>query len=272
MNPKLQLSKGFDLDLNQTSRLLQWLVRTKPARMSHKQCADELGLPESRLEHIASHSVAMGLILPRTGQLTPLGKVLIQADQYLSGHIAPWILHYNISAEPRYIVWHRMVNDYIHPGQCFSADEARRSFHDLHMHFSRNSAINHLSKELRVFLDTYTDGAFSRLMYIEHYDDQFHVAATLRVPSVVFGYALLTFAQLYRQGETAISVHDITTAASSPGRIYIMSEANVRAQLEQMHRLNIVTIENKGDLDQVRFVNTPDPADYLCSHFEEAEV
>lgn len=271
LKPKLQLSNGYDLDLSQTARLLQWLEEQTMPRWSPKAASDDLGLAERMVESIASHTMAMDFMLPRTGRLTPLGKAILKIDPYLTGQQTPWIVHYNLSADPYHLVWHRMANEVITSNCCISLQDAKGFFTDLQTSHSVYSATKHLVKEISVFFRAYAEGALSRLSYLEHRDDAFAAPSTLRVPPVVFGYSLLTFAARYRPGETAISVSDIAAATSSPGRIFLMREPDVRAHLERMHRNDVVNIENKGHLDQVRFVNPPDPADYLLAHFEDTE-
>lgn len=271
LKPKLQLSNGYDLDLAQTARLLQWLEEQKSPRWSPKAASEALGLAERMVENIASHTMAMDFMLPRTGRLTSLGQAILKIDPYLTGQQTPWIVHYNLSANPYHLVWHRMANEVIASNSCISLQDAKASFTDLQTSHSKYSATQHLVKEISVFFRAYTEGALTRLSYLECRDDAFIAPSTLRVPPVVFGYSLLAFAAKFRSGETAISVQDIATATSSPGRIFLMREQDVRAHLERMHRDDVISIENKGHLDQVRFVNTPEPADYLLAHFEDTE-
>lgn len=269
LKPKLQLSHGYDLDLIQTSRLLQWLEQNE--RWNNLRACDDLGLSRIATKSIAELARAMGFTLPRSGQLTRLGEVTRTADPYLTNRAIPWIVHYNLSADPFHLVWHRMANQVLRPNVRLSLQGVRDCFADLHESRSTNSARVHLLQELSVFFNAYTDGALSSIAYVEKQDDAYMTPSAMRVPPPVFGYSLLAYASQYRPGETAVAIDEIAGAPSSPGRIFLMREPDVRAHLERMHRNDVICIENKGHLDQVRFVNPPDPADYLLAHFEDTE-
>ena len=153
----------------------------------------------------------------------------------------------------------------------FGTEEAKAQFLDLEHRYHSRETMSHVAKEVAAFLQAYTEGALSRLAYLEERDGEFVAPSTLRVPPPAFGYSLLTFAARYREGETAISIGDIASAPSSPGRIFLMREPDLRAHLERMHRDGTISIESKGHLDQVRFAAPPEAADYLRAHFEDTE-
>ncbi len=267
--PKLQLSNGYDLDFAQTARLMQWLQAN--GDFDHSAAGRALGLSAIQVKNTASLATAAGLTLPQSGRLTELGAMLCEQDQYLSRPQTPWAVHYNLSASPRHLVWHRMTNSVIRAGARVTAQSARAAFADLSGTHSAYSARAHVQKELKVFFQAYTEGALLRLAYLEEQGGEYVAPSTLRVPPPAFGYSLLTFAARYRAGETAIAIGDIAGAPSSPGRIFLMREPDVRAHLERMHRDGAISIESKGHLDQVRFAAPPEAADYLRAHFEDTE-
>ena len=270
LKPKLQLSNGYDLDLVQTARLMQWLQAN--GDFDHSAAGGALGLSAIQVKNTASLATAAGLTLPRSGRLTALGSVLCAQDQYLTSPQTPWVVHFNLSASPGHLVWHRMTNSVIRGGIRLTVESAQAAFGDLYSSHTAYSASAHVRKELRVFFHAYTAGGpLSRLAYLEEQDGEYVAPSLLRVPPPAFGYSLLTFAARYREGETAISVGDIASAPSSPGRIFLMREPDVRAHLERMHRDGTISIESKGHLDQVRFAAPPGAADYLRAHFEDTE-
>ena len=180
-------------------------------------------------------------------------------------------MHYNLSANPRHLVWHHLANEVVKPTGHYTLTGARDHFGHLSGQYTAKTLQKHLTAELTIIFQTYTEGALSRLAYLEERDGEFVAPSTLRVPPPAFGYSLLTFAARYREGETAISIGDIASAPSSPGRIFLMREPDLRAHLERMHRDGTISIESKGHLDQVRFAAPPEAADYLRAHFEDTE-
>jgi len=223
------------------------------------------------VRYVSGITAAMGLIDARSGRLTRLGEVLSDVDPYLSAPFVPWIVHYNLASNPRHVVWHRVVNELVYSQRRFGLEDAKMLFVDLQETHAAGTVMTHVVKELAALLETYTVGALSRLSYLDRENKDYRAPSTMRVPPLAFGYSILAFASRYRQGETAIAIGDIAAAPSSPGRIFLMREPDVRAHLERMHRDGVVSIENKGHLDQVRFADIPDPADYLLAHYEDTE-
>lgn len=270
LKPKLRFTNGYDIDLTQTARLIIRISGPGNPIRARSDLLDELGLPDRQVTCLTGIAEAMGLIMGRSLKLTYLGRILLEKDPYLSTPNVPWIVHYNLASNPELIIWFRMANEIVWPNVSVSIDEAKARFADVREVYARESAI-YFGKEIRSFFRAYTEGALSSLAYLAVEDDRFICPSMLRVPPIAFAYSLFSFSRSYRAGETAIDIGEITAAPSSPGRIFLMREADVRAHLERMHRNGVVSIENKGHLDQVRFVNPPDPADYLRAHFEDSE-
>jgi hypothetical protein len=267
----VHLSNGYNIDFFQTARLLQWLARNTDRRWLKQETADDLGLAYVMVRYIAGTTAAMELIDKRTGVISKLGETILKIDPYLSSPVTPWVIHYNLGSNPLHLVWHRVAASLVCPGRVFDLNEAKSLFTDLEQSHSSATVMKHVLSELSVVFEAYTEGALSRLAYLAVEGNRFICPSMLRVPPIAFAYSLLSFSRRYRAGETAIDIGEITAAPSSPGRIFMMREPDVRTHLERMHRNDVVNIENKGHLDQVRFVNPPDPADYLLAHFEDTE-
>ena len=258
--PKLQVSNGYPLDLSQTARLLEWLDRTRPARWSEKAAAAALGVAERGAENIASLAAAMDLRRPGAGSLTPLGELLIHGDPYLADPLIPWIVHYNLGSNSRNLVWARMVNEVLPGRSGITREEAKEQFDDLKESHSAYSAGKHVGEELRAFFGAYTSGPLGPLGYLEQEgEDVFALPLYLTPPKKAFAYALLTYAVKLRPGMTALPIPDIASDPGSPGRVFRMREADVRAALEDLHRQGLIGLENRGLIDQARLKAPVDP-------------
>lgn len=264
---KLHVSNGYNIDLPQTARLLQWLANHQDSRWNLRLVGGELGLAEKMVKYVAALASAMGLMTLRKGRLTRFGAVMCQLDPYLSGDLTPWLLHYNLAANPEHIVWHKMVNTIIPLSRRFSSAEAKCGFEDISAAYATTSVGDHVSKELRAFLQAYTEGALSRLALLQEDDGVFVAPSALRVPPVAFGYALLSYATTIREGDSAIPIEDLVCAPSSPGRVFLMRDYDVQRHLERMHRDGVISIESRAHLDQIRVAADLDPAEYLAQHY-----
>ena len=80
LKPKLQLSNTYQLDLQQTARLLEWLGRMNMRRWKRSLAVRDLGLAERMHAPISSPPVAKDIIHKSNPLLAPHGRVLERAD------------------------------------------------------------------------------------------------------------------------------------------------------------------------------------------------
>ena len=57
--------------------------------------------------------MGLGLVNKQTNTITKLGRIIYQLDPYFEKDETLLILHYVVSCNPEWIIWHRLVNTVI---------------------------------------------------------------------------------------------------------------------------------------------------------------
>ncbi len=268
---KLQLTKGFSADLSQIGRMLTWAVeRQDEGRVSPATYVTSIGISASRVENLGSLATAFGLIRP--GVLTPteLGRIVHGNDPFLDDLGTLWLLHYTVGSNERCVVWNRLVNRVIPENGRFSTAIARPYFGDLGIFYTERSMEEHLGKEIAVVWNAYTEQAFRHLDYIRAESDLIYVLGKHEpVPAQVFCATALSYRDRFAPGAVTLDVRALAGGANSPGRVFRLTERQVRDLLEDGQRLGYLYVESRADLDQVRFREDLTWLDALRRYYEE---
>jgi len=268
---KLQLTKGFFADFGQIARMLAYAVehRNEGRVPSDAYCAS-LGISNSRMTNLSSLAVAFELI--RSVVLTPtdLGLVVHRYDPFLDDLGTLWLLHYLMSSNERYVVWNRLVNQVIPENDRFSTAITRPYFADLSQFYSEHSMDKHLRKEIGAVWNAYTEQAFRHLGYIRAESEQIYVRDDHEpVPPRIFCTAVLVYRERFLPGTMTLDVAMLVDKANSPGRVFDLTERQVRDLLEEVKELGYIYIETRADLDQIRFRDDYDFLDIVRRYYEE---
>lgn len=252
---KLQLTNGYRPHFDQISRILQYLLSQNTKKKNARQeLISALGIPENQVENLISMMTGFSLVTPRVTTLTPLGKAVIQFDPYFEKLETLWIIHYHVSSNPRWVVWHRIINMALPSQDQFTVDQvSNQYFSDLAIHFSEKTLRRKLPKEVGSVLAAYTRSEFSRLGILEvRGTGDFFKTNPVEVPDLAFLYCLLRYREEYAPGSSAINIEDACLAENSPGRVMNLSESQVRTILGNLHNAGLVRLEQLANLDQVR--------------------
>lgn len=268
---KLQLTKGFYLDLTQIARMVGCAARhLELKRFPAELYTAEIGLSTSRVENLGSLAAALGLLRPIVLIATDLGHLAQRHDPYLDDLGTLWLLHYIISSNERYVIWNRLVNRVIPENARLSTAIARPYFDDLAQHYSARSMDDHLGKEIKVFWNAYTEQAFAHLDYLQTESEQICVRGDPRpVPPRIFLAATLLYRERYAPGAATLDIPTLASAMNSPGRICALTERRVRDLLEEVEGPGGIYVESRADLDQVRFPAERTFLDAVRRYYEE---
>jgi hypothetical protein len=268
---KLQLTKGFFTDLSQIARMLTHAVEHQDeGRIPSEVYIESMGISASRVANLISLATAFELI--RSVVLTPteLGSVVHRCDPFLDDLGTLWLLHYLVSRNERYVVWNRMVNQVIPENDRFSTAIARPYFNDLSRFYSESSMDKHLRKEMGAVWNAYTEQALRYLNYIRAESDQVYVRGDPEpVPPQFFCAAALSYRDRFAPKAVTLDVSPLAKAANSPGRVFGLTERQVRDLLEEVKRLGYLYVETRADLDQVRFRDDLTFLDAVRRYYEE---
>lgn len=252
----LEFTRGFYVHLDQVSRILSIVVRNPNRdRFYRAELAEATGLSEIQAGIQAKIAAAMGLLVPISYRLTDFGRLVNYHDLFFEDMGTLWVCHYALSSEPKRLLWNHVVNCLMPTGYSYSAPDVRETLSFLAETHSARTLQRKVLKEVRSVFNAYTAQAFRRLHYLRQTDDGAYTLTNspASVPPGAFLAILLLYRDRFQPGASGLEVPTICTADHSPGRLLHLSEARVRALLNELHEASRLTIEAKANLDQVRF-------------------
>jgi len=270
---KLQASKGYFLRFDEISRLLHFVAeRREQSRHSQKAVMMATGLSKHHVESLVSLASGMELIRPIVYRATELGLIIHDHDLFFDDVGTLWLCHYNISSNQRYVVWNRMTNVILPHVRGPIGSEVASEFADLRAKFSEKSVKEHVPKELQALFNAYCEQQFSRIHYLKEINGRHQLRnSSARVPPLIFMCALITYRDRFAPGASALEIGTVSTGDNSPGRLLNLREAKVRELLDELHRTDLLTIESKANLDQVRFGPELTVAGVLMRYYRERQ-
>jgi hypothetical protein len=222
------------------------------------------------VENLSSLAAAFGLIRPVVLTPTELGAVIHRHDPFLDDLGTLWFLHYLVGSNERYVVWNWLVNRVIPANDRFSTAIARPYFDDLSLFYSERSMDKHLRKEMGTVWNVYTEQALCHLRYIRAESDQIYVRDDHEpVPPHIFCAAVLVYRERFLPGAATIDVAIVAHKVNSPGRVFDLTERQVRDLLEEVKELGYIHIETRADLDQIRFRDDYDFLNIVRHYYQE---
>ena len=256
---KLQFTNGYRPRFDQISRILQYLVSVEGRnKIPHSEIVASLGIPGNQVENLTSMMIGFGLIRPIVTTLTPLGKAITLFDPYFDRLDTLWIIHYVVSSNAEWIVWYRIINTVIPSRDHFAVEQVcNQYFSDLTIHYSERTISEKLPKEVGAVFAAYTRSELSHLEILGlEGTGNFLKTNPIDIPDLAFLYCLLRYRDTYLLGSTAVNIQDVCLAENGPGKVFNLSEYQVRPMLGNLHNAGLVRLEQLANLDQVRLSDT----------------
>lgn len=267
---KLQLTNGYSPRFDQISRLLIYVAeRQDTGRVPKADLATAVGLAENQVKNLASLATGLGLLRPVVYKPTPLAALILEHDPFFDDLGTLWLCHYNLSAEPRHVIWNRMTNTILPAASGpVTAAAVAGQFDDLREQFTGKSVAKHVPKELQAFFRAYSDYRFSRLRYLVAADGGYRLAdRSAPVPDDVLLALALSYRDRAWPGSTGLEIPDLCHGDNSPGRLLNLGESALRESLEALHRRGLLGIESRANLDQIRFRPELSSLDALAGYY-----
>ena len=251
---KIQVTNSFAIQFTYLSQFLQYAAQnsSRPS-VSRSEYATHLGLTTRHSEALCSVAIALDLVNPRKLTITSLGKTIAEGDPYIEYIGTIWVLHYNISSNKKWLIWNTLMNETFPTKQRITLEEAKTAFDHLGEKLSKFTMTKKIHREIKVVLDAYTTKGFSKLSLIQKEEDSFVFSKITQVPPEILTAVILIFRQRYHSNASGISIEALTKESNSPGRILNIEEETMRKLLEEAKNKELLYIERKADLDQIRF-------------------
>lgn len=269
---QLEVTSGFHLHADKFSRVLTYLAHERRSGGSlYEQLKDATGMSHSQVKAFVQYGVQTELWLSRSLRVTPLGYLIDEHDPFFDRLGTLWLLHYLFASNSLLVVWNYMCNAVLPSVPEISKAEAADQFLPFVGQWSESTIHENVRKELRAFFADYTLEIFAPLNYLR--EVQHNVYAVTQDVALVPPLILLATALVYRDrlwpGSSGVEIPALVHADHSPGRIMRQRESNVRRALGELHEADLLTIESKANLDQVRFRSGMTWLDAVRGYYQE---
>jgi hypothetical protein len=166
-----------------------------------------------------------------------------------------WLLHYLLASNAKLVLWSNLINFSLQTESDFSINEVTDIFQVLIGKWSEKSITDKAPKEIGAILGTYTNELFSQLSLIQKGDLGIYqiFSNSGDIPILVWLSIILVYRDRYYPGASALEVPLLTNAHYSPGRVMMQNETRVRRALDELHDADLITVETRLGLDQIRF-------------------
>ncbi|MFA5872615.1 MAG: DUF4007 family protein [Anaerolineales bacterium] len=257
MDIKLELTNGYRLHFLELSRILGYL-KEQPGRkiIPRQEIIEALGMPIRQYESLSSIMVALGLIRPATFVLTPLGSTIAGKDLFFEKEETLWLLHYTVSCNPKWVVWHRLVTQVFPNQSLINAVSCAPYFSDLSANYSASSLERKVPKEINAVLYAYSETHFLKLNFISKIAaGQWKREEPNKITPLPFLFSLLLFQEMMDRKSTGISLTEALTGELSPAKVLNLERYEVEILFDQLHNTRFANLENFGDLHQLRYAH-----------------
>ena len=268
-NAKLQLSNKYPLECDQLARLLNAACSDERGRIPRADLVATLGLADRHVKQLCSFAQAFGVLKNLTLRPTPLGRLIHQYDPFFDDLGTLWFLHYVISADPRHLIWSRLVTEIVPAHRVFTREQARATFDDLRGTFSEASIKDHVPSELNTVLDAYTNQNLARLAYLKLNDEGYALSYREPVPALVVAASIVHYRDQHQAGASAVAIHQLLTDCCGPSVIFQLSAERLRAILEELKTQPGLSLESRADLDQIRLADRTSADDWMRRYYEQ---
>lgn len=251
MSYKIQSLNGFNMYFDQLTSVFKGRYEADD-NVSLDELAEITRLNRRKARLILNFFADIGFSQKRSLKKTRLGEIVHRSDDFLQREGTLWLMHYLQATNEYLVIWNRVMNN-LYDVEFLYRENLLALFDDLKDDLSEYSYSHHIGKEINTILDAYTNQKLKKLNLLDEYDEKYTVHRNLEVPDHILLCAILMYRDKHYPGATAIDINEICTANNSPGRIFVIDEHVLRKRLENLKNTGVISIESRGDLDQIRF-------------------
>lgn len=251
---KLELTNGYRLHFEEFTRILSYLKeQTGKNIIPRQEIIQSIGISIRQFESLSSIMVALDLIKPSTFLLTEFGSTVANNDLFFEKEDTLWILHYNASSNPKWVIWHRLVNQIFPNNRNIDTRVCLPYFQDLAETYSEISLKRKVPKEIQAVLYIYAETHFLKLNYLSKIKTGvYKTEIPNEVSALSFLYMILHYLETINDPSTAIGIKSITEDENSPGKVLNIDSSSVSILFEKLSSTRLVNLETFGDLYQLR--------------------
>jgi len=255
-NALLELNRSYPIRASHASRILRLVEERRPdwEPIKRQDIVKELSISSARLEGTINVMRRCQLLKPKNAP-TPLGSIVHAFSPHLDDPRLLWLLHFLMASDANLVLWSHLFNQVLLGVDEISVVDATPQFSALSGKWSASTLKNKVPKEIGAILRTYAEEMFAPLGVVAKQEvgtyDVF--SNTAIIPPLIWLACLLVYRDRYYPGVPSLEVSFIVDGNFSPGRMLRQRESAVRRALDELHNADMLTVEARSGLDQVRF-------------------
>lgn len=252
----IELNRSYPIRASHVSRILRLVEdrRSDGAPIKRDDIAEELSISSARVQATINVMRRCQLVRSKNAP-TPFGSVVHAFSPHLDDARLLWLLHFLVASDANLVLWSHLFNRVLLGVSEISVVAVTPHFSALSGKWSASTLKDKVPKEIGGILRTYAEEIFAPLGVVVKRDvgtyDVF--SNTAIIPPLVWLACLLVYRDRYYPGVPSLEVSLIVDGNFSPGRILRQGEAAARRALDELHDADMLTVETRSGLDQVRF-------------------
>jgi hypothetical protein len=271
--PKAQFrfTNNYRITNNYLGHVINSIVRIRQdsSDVSMNAIADHVSIPKERLKSVINF-LRKSVIIDENYNLTQFGHIIQNTDPFFLDKGLLWFLHYLISSNANLVIWSRLFSKVLIHGIEAYPREFIKSFLDVKGKMSEKNFLHNGSSEITATLTSYTEGLFKPLNLVTRTDHGTYtfIQDDYYIQELILLATIFVFRDRYFPGVATLEIPQIIMHDYSPGLIFRLKEFRIREGLDQLHKLNLITVETRLGLDQIRFKDDFSWLDAVNIHFE----
>ena len=269
---KLQIAGGNYLDFDQLARMLNSLSTLEGKNITFSDLEEDTGLPFRQLRNRAAVARAMGIFQERSLKLTTFGKLIAQHDIFFENLGTLEYCHYLAAGRYRNLVWFDVFNELLphnsptnYPGWI---DFFKSKYKN---EYTEHSLKDHFPKEIRFMIEAYVKNRFRKLeLIIESSDGKLQRRRYANLQQLIL--AAIIYDYVEHNGSSVIQIEELSESPGSPGAVFAMETSTMRSNIESLHEQNLLRMESRHGLDQIRIKDGFTSEDFLKAYYTGSEV
>ena len=265
MDYKIQALNGFQLYPEQIISVFRSFYENEWVDLD--KFSNDTGLNRRKARLLLNFLADIGLSEKRTFSRTEFGQLVYDYDGFMQNEGTLWIFHYLIATNQYIVVWNRVLNE-LEKVDSFTMNEMYSLFADLEGKISDYSLKKHIHQEIASVIKTYTTLFLRNLNVLEEgYDDRIDINKNQEIDDAIVMACIYIYREKFCKGATAIDITDLTLKENGVGRILLMDEFIFRKKLESLKNKGWISIESRGNLDQMRMKDGDQSLKYMKKYY-----
>ena len=267
MEYKIQALNGFQLYTEQVVTVFRCFYENDDINLD--RLTELTGMNRRKTRMILNFFADVGLSNKRTLKKNELGQLVFDEDGFLQDEGTLWFFHYMIASNEYIVVWNRILNELIILSE-FALDDLYGYFSDFEGEISDYSFKKHIHQEVSTVIKTYTENFMKNLNLIEEgYDNKYDVNCNPEVDDAILFACIYQYREKFANGATALPIKDIASGNNGVARIFTIDDYTFREALERMKNNGWLSIEARGNLDQIRLKDGDNTIETMLRYYKE---